>query len=635
VFHRLTVTLLALLVLVAVPGCVYYNTFYHATVAARDAELLRQMRPPGTDPSKAENELLDRVIEKCGRVIKLHPESDWADDALVLMGEALYLQKKYDSAEERFTEFVALYPESEHRPKAEYFLAAVLLAKGNAVTAEEILSEVAFADPPSDLSDDALFLIGDARRKRKRYHEAAEAYQELLDRFPKSERRAEVRYVAAENFIDMGRLEEAASELSAVARERSSRELAFEARLRHADVLVDLGDTEASLAVLDHLVGRTTARDDIDRILLARGRTYEAVGNFEGATEVYDQIAFEHARSDAAAEAHYRIGLIHRDHARNFDDAITSFREAKEQAPRSDVATLATSAIADIEKLRDYLAVIEEHEHGGAPGDSTAAGESTAAAVREPARDDSLGVTALEPARDDSLGVTPLEPPRDTATATGEGRPGADTGDSVVALPPQGDREEPSAAADSLASGLADTTASAEPPPDSWSQWPPPPGPMPAVVDARIEPEEIVDEESEVAIARLRVAELYLLKLESPSEALPYYESVVLKHPESSLAPKAAYAVAWIAEYRTRDLAAAASAYRRVVDRFPETEHADEAEKALARLEAGGEEGDDAGAPDGAGAADDVGTADSDVPDAEEPVTDARGEPSEAPPTSD
>ncbi len=597
-FRRLTVSLLALLALAAVPGCVYYNTFYHATAAARKAELMRQSRPPGTDPSAGEMELLERVVEKSGRVIKLHPDSDWADDALVLMGEALYRQSKYETAEDRFTEFVALYPESEHRPTAEYFLAAVLLAKGNAVSAEEILSEVAFADPPSELSDDALFLIGDARRKRKHHAEAAEAYLELLDRFPRSDRRAEVRFVAAENFVDMDRLEKAAAELDAVAREKSSRQLAFESRIRLAAVLVDLGDTDRAIAVLGELERRTTGRDDLDRILLTRGHTYEVMADFEQATSEYKQVASEHERSEAAAEAHYRIGLIHRDHLRSFDDAVASFKEAKEQSPRSEVATLAAAAVADIESLREYLSVIAAHEQGGAPADSSSPAAQEPAAARE----DSLGITDLEPIFTDSVRA------REDALQI-------DVDDRVSALPEAGGEETSAAVVDSIVSGPGDTGAPAGPPlVADATPWPPLIGPMPAAVGGSPVADE---EESEVAIARLRVAEIYLLKLGSPSEAIAYYESVVEEHPTSRLAPKAAFAVAWIAEHRTQDPEGAAEAYRRVVEQFPWTEHAAEAQEAIARLESGGEASAQA---DG---------------DREGPPSDTREGPPVAPPASD
>jgi len=598
VSRRLTVWLLAPLLAVTLSGCVYYNTFYHARAAAREAELLRQSRPPGTEPSAQELERLERVVEKCGRVIKLHPDSSWADDALVLMGEALYRQGKYETAEERFSEFLTLYPESELRLRAEYLLAAILLAKGNAVTAEEILTDVAFAQPPSELSDDALLLIGDARRSRKRYAEAAQAYAELLNRFPGSERRAEVRFVAAENYIDMGRLEEAARELDAVAGERGSRQLAFEAKIRLAEVLVDLGNSERALGVLDDLERRTTARSDLDRVLLTRGRTHETARNFDEAISTYREVASAHERSDAAAEAYYRIGLIERDHALSFDDAVASLREAKEQSPRSEFAGLAGDATADIESLRGYLSVIAAGETSrdstvAAPGESTSR-ESTAVSVI-----DTNAVSAppvAEPIPSDSLRASdagerdaPADP--QASAETSAARAATDTvggsavaGDSLTGLPAAGDTVAGAATGDTTAGPPAPGGT----PPGPGTVGDGPIGP-PVAGDSPIGPPAgwaaAEEEESEVAIARFRVAELYLFRLDNPLEALAYYESVVDRHPSGKLAPKAAYAVGWIREHRTGELEDAAEAYRDVVERFPGTEHARAAEEAIARLE--------------------------------------------------
>jgi hypothetical protein len=105
---------------------------------------------------------------------------------------------------------------------------------------------------------------------------------------------------------------------------------------------------------------------------------------------------------------------------------------------------------------------------------------------------------------------------------------------------------------------------------------------------------------AEVVIARLRVAELYLFKLGDPAKALLYYESVVREHETSKLAPKAAYAVGWIKEHETNDLAGAVVAYRELIARFPGTDHALEAEKAVAHLTSTGasSEESDAGAGD-------------------------------------
>jgi tetratricopeptide (TPR) repeat protein len=390
--------------------------------------------------------------------------------------------------------------------------------------------------------------------------------------------------------------------LDAISHEKSSRQLAFESRIELARVLTDLGETDRALAVLEDLERRTSARDDLDRILLARGRTYEAVGRYEQAKEVFDTVVFEHERSDAAAMAYYRIGLIERDHAASFDDAIEAFREAKEQAPRSEAAALASAAIKGIEDLREYLAVIEADERGEAPGEST---EPEGAGGDGGDADRGAGAPGAGGTPGDSLGVTPLERTAADSTAAGDTL-GVSAEDSGARAPeasggePRSDRPGPTApsAADSVAAAQA-------PSPDTWSVWPPPEGPMPSATAPTGEWAPAAEEESEVAVARFRVAEIYLFELDRPADALTYYESVVREHPTSGLAPKAAYAMAWIAENRTDDPSAAVRAYHRVIDDFPGSPQAAAALEALERLEPDGagptdREGDGTGALDAA-----------------------------------
>ena len=72
--------------------------------------------------------------------------------------------------------------------------------------------------------------------------------------------------------------------------------------------------------------------------------------------------------------------------------------------------------------------------------------------------------------------------------------------------------------------------------------------------------------------------------LDNPELAIDYYTDVVSHHGESELAPKAALAIAYVRESVLHQPVLASGAYRDVMDLYPETEHAIEAEKALAAL---------------------------------------------------
>ena len=523
---------IALVALVAAAtGCVYYNTFYHARAAYDDAERIRTTRPPDSDLTSGELDLLDRVVEKSGRVLKLYPESSWADDALLLLAQALYRQEKYESAETRLISFLTLHPESELRPQAEYTLAAVMLARGNPVSAEQAVQTLAHADPPEDLSDDAMILIGRAKNARRHFDEAAEMYMSALERFPRSDLRAELLFLAAENYIAMGRLDDAARHLHLVAEESGSRQLAFEARIKLADVYLDLNELDAALSVLSDLERRTVDRDELDRVLLLRGETLEAAEDYEESVETYGGVAASHARSEAAAEARYRIGLIRRDRFGLFDEAIEAFREARDESPRSDVAKLATKAMKDVENLQGYLLTIKEWNEPqvaeDAPVDTLASVIADSLVPSEIALVDSLVSSEIAPA-------DTLAPPEVALVDTPA------SSEITLEIPDEG--EEPPA-------GDGDA-----------------------------------DDISELALARFRVAELYLFKLDNPELAIDYYTDVISHHGESELAPKAALAIAYVRESVLHQPVLASGAYRDVMDLYPETEHAIEAEKALAAL---------------------------------------------------
>ena len=539
-----TRTAVVLLLAAVLSGCVYFNTFYNAQEAYRDAELLREQRPPDSVPSALEIELLDRAIEKSRKVIRLHSGTKWADDAHLLLGKSLHHQRKHEAAEESLRELLTLYPDSELVAEAEYVLAAVLIAKKNPVSAEELLAHVAFADPPVPLSDDALMLIGDARNSRGRYAEAAEAYLAALDRFPGSEIRGLTRYLAAENYATMGEWELAAEHFRRVPGESPTAQIAFESRMRLAETDLELGATDEAIGVLRDLERRTTDPEDLDRVLLLKGRAYEVVGDLEEAIDTYEATAAGRARSDAASEALYRIGLIQRDRLDDYDEAIEYFQRAKDESPRSDSAGLASRAARDIREIRGYIAKIEKWE-ASASSDSI------------PARRERPPVTPFElPEVPDSLSV--VAPPAAVAPDSA-----AVTPDSVAVAPETAVVAEDSAAVTLDSAAVAPERAAVAPDSAATAGGPP----------------------AEIITARFLLAESYLFRFNAPRRALEAYRVVAEEHAESDLGPKAALAIGWIYEHRLDDVPAAISAYRAVVDRHPGTLYAEKAAAALSALD--------------------------------------------------
>lgn len=93
-------------------------------------------------------------------------------------------------------------------------------------------------------------------------------------------------------------------------------------------------------------------------------------------------------------------------------------------------------------------------------------------------------------------------------------------------------------------------------------------------------------EEEKKATAALMMAEVSLFRLRKVDEAIAAYEAVERDYPNSTVAPKAAYAVAWVQEHEKGDSLAAVASYGRVYDLYPDTEFGVDAGVRAGRLSA-------------------------------------------------
>jgi outer membrane protein assembly factor BamD (BamD/ComL family) len=69
-------------------------------------------------------------------------------------------------------------------------------------------------------------------------------------------------------------------------------------------------------------------------------------------------------------------------------------------------------------------------------------------------------------------------------------------------------------------------------------------------------------------------AEIQLTHLDNVPVALASYESMLDSFPEAAAAPKAAYAIAWIHQYKLNEKDTAAARYRSLIERYPRSPQA-------------------------------------------------------------
>jgi len=87
------------------------------------------------------------------------------------------------------------------------------------------------------------------------------------------------------------------------------------------------------------------------------------------------------------------------------------------------------------------------------------------------------------------------------------------------------------------------------------------------------------------AAVQFDLAEIQLFQFENYQKALEGYREIIEEFADSDLAPRAAYAIAYIYDDRLNDTAKAREAYQYLLTRYPETQQAEFARDSLARLD--------------------------------------------------
>ena len=84
--------------ILALSGCAYFNTYYHAKQFYAQGMRARGKEDPAQKPSSGTVDLFNKAIDKANKTLKDHPKSRWTNDALYLIANSYYEQQEYRKA---------------------------------------------------------------------------------------------------------------------------------------------------------------------------------------------------------------------------------------------------------------------------------------------------------------------------------------------------------------------------------------------------------------------------------------------------------------------------------------------------------------------------------------------------------
>ncbi len=230
------------------------------------------------------------AIEAFAEVVKNHPNSEWADDALLAQGRAGARSGRIEPAAFAFQKLIRDYPDSPLRQEAAFELGNAYFGMRFYEQSAESYQRVLEIDTTSRFAPDALWNLVVSYEALQRFDSAIRTMRQFLMKYPDHERAPRALVKIAEDLNRLGEFEDAVAAYHEALERVSGEDLAV-ARFGLGEAYFNLG--EYRLAMVEWLKmayhGQTQSSWAITALYRA-AKANEKMGRFADAATLYRKI---------------------------------------------------------------------------------------------------------------------------------------------------------------------------------------------------------------------------------------------------------------------------------------------------------------------------------------------------------
>ncbi|MCD6097770.1 TonB family protein [bacterium] len=350
----------ALIAITASSGCVYYNTFFLAKKNYNRAEKKRKealKKGETTLPSDAKS-LYDTSIKKSSKVLTYYPESEYADDALFLIGMCYFHEGEYSKAIQKFDELALSFPESPLNQQAEYYYYLAKYKTGDYINAKRELERIAQEKKLKE-AEEAAFMLAEFAYENENYKEALQRYIKFLKEFPNSDKKNKVLIRIGSIYFKEKNYQEAISYLENVEYKNISKDDYFGARMMIADVYIEEKKFDKAYKIYISLLENNIFSAYEGKLYIRLGKFYEAQYDTANAISSYRKAIDRFPRTEDAAYGYFYLGEMQQFLFGNLKEAKAMYDSVSIMAPSSEIAKEALARSANIGKLTSYQTEID------------------------------------------------------------------------------------------------------------------------------------------------------------------------------------------------------------------------------------------------------------------------------------
>lgn len=534
---------LVLGILLSASGCVYYNTFFHAEQAYKEAETQRK-RANQDVASGAAAQKYGEAVKKASKVLQRYPKSKYADDALLMIGKSFYYTGQYIRAKEKFVELSTVFRESPLIPEARFYLGMSEYYLENPEKSREILKDIAESGKRAEFRDLASFMLARIPYEEADYADALPALQSYREKYPNSQHTVRADSMIASSFWELEQYDSARTEFAYLYKQTDDENLQYHALYRKAECAYRTEDYSTGLEEFRDLANEDKYYDHVGMLRYQVAMGLRALDSIPQAVEIFRKLPEDFAKSEEAARSLYALGEIYEERGDSLKVAQRFYQEITKTWTRDkDLAAAAVERASEIGRLLSLQQSITGEDSARVAATHFLLGELYLRQLDQP--DSALQQFRLvvdefpesEYATRALLNIADLLATReDSSTAV-------KVWHTLVRRYPTGEAA-------------------------MWAR---------SKIGLPL-PEDITKSD----ILLLHGAEKQLLEYDNPDSALKLYDLLLTDYPESRYRAKAMYARAWLMDQHfAQDDSAVVFAYQQVVDSFPQSPYAKDAKQKL------------------------------------------------------
>lgn len=336
-------------------GCAYFNTFYNAKTTFNKAMKLKEK----SADQKAPQNMMDKVIEKCGKVIKYYPNSKWVDDAILLMGKAYIEQNKYDRALRKFDEIIIYYPDSPFMGEALYLTGITYLKKEDYNLAIGTFNKILRLEG-NEFKDASAYRIIEIFSKKKEFDKLIESADSFISNYKDSPYLSGVYLLLGDAQLGKGNLERAVETLKSARKTSRSGEEKNIIEEKYGVSLIKKGNMEEGLSILKNLLEKSQDEERTAHLTFQICQAYLDDNQADKALKELDEFISIYPAGSNTAESFYRKGLIYEEKKNDIQSAVESYEKTLQLNPEEDIKKNAMERSTILKKIQSYTETLKE-----------------------------------------------------------------------------------------------------------------------------------------------------------------------------------------------------------------------------------------------------------------------------------